>query len=277
MTLTDPTNPTITYGHGKLFDFDTVTGWTERGTIAAGSFAVYNGDSVKITKTAANYYYIDNDTNLALSTSIYTKFFYRYKIGGGSIRAGIILEFSDASTQTILADATSATWATGSATITTAKTLDHIRLEATNDTGDVYYDFVLVCEGTFSFPNAESVQVIPTTDLVRTFSPSRVGRSPQTMGSDDTQVTIVCDLDVGNWLRTLDTRKGQVFLDINHNGSIDEEWQWLNTGQGHQFKARLETPDFLFTDDRQLLTLTFYELRVSSANNETIAERFGIT
>jgi len=270
------TEPTITYGHGKLFDFDTVTGWTEQGIIAAGSFAVDNGDAVKITKTAANYYYIDNDDNLSLSTTIYTKIYYRYKIGGGSIRAGIILEFSDASTQTILADATSTTWVTGSATITTAKTLDHIRLEATNDVGDVYYDFVLICKGAFTFPNAETIDVIPSSDLVRMAYPSRIGRAPQTMGADDTKILMTCDLDVGTWTRTGDTIEGQVFIDINHNGSKSEAWQWLTTGQGHAFKARLETPHFVYHGDKQLINLTFYEYRLGSADEETYKERFTI-
>jgi len=274
------TEPTVTYGHGKLYDFDSVSGWTEHEDGQTGTFAVANGDiaHLNISATGGNAaYYIDNDTNLNLSTSIYTKLYWRYKTSDTNIKAKIVLEFSDAATQEILADVSSVTWVTGSATITTTKTLDHIRLHADHATGNVYYDFVLVCAGAFSFPNTESIQVIPATDLVRTFSPSRIGRSPQTMGADDTQVIIQCDLDIGDWTRTGDTIPGQVFFDINHNGSIDEEWQWLTTGQGHAFKVRLERPDFMFTDNRQLLTLTFYELRASSANTETYKERYTIT
>ena len=239
-----------------------------------------DGDTVSVIASASagnEAGYLVNFTNLSLSTSIYTKLCYRYKTSDANVKAKIVAEFSDASTQEILADASSLTWVYGSTTLTTAKTLDHIRLHADHATGTVYYDFALVCAGTFTFPNSETIDVEPATDLVRTAYPSRIGRVPQTMGADDTKLTLVCDLDIGDWTRTGDTIQGQVFFDISHNGSISEDWQWLTTGQGTNFKARLEKPHFIYGGNRHLLNLTLYECRTGSADGETYKERFGIT
>jgi len=273
------TEPTITYGHGKLYDFDTVSGWTEHEDGQTGSFSVSNNDMVDIyiTGTGGNAeYYIDNNVNLGLMTLTHKYIRYRYRTSDTNIKAKIVVEFNDATTQEILADASSTTWVTGVLALTTLKTVDHIRLYADHAVGHVYYDYVLIYEDTFTFPNAESITVLPSTDLARTAYAGRVGRAPQTMGADDTKILINVDLDAGDWKRTGDTIAGEVFFDIAHNGSVDEAWQWLTTGHGHAFKARLETPQFIYSNNRHLLTLTLYEYRLGSADDETYKERFGI-
>jgi len=219
--------------------------------------------------------YLQNFTDIDISTAIYTKIYWRYKCSNATVKAKIAVEFDDANTQTVLAETNSTAWTTGSATLTTAKTLDHIRLHANTNTGTVYYDYVLVCKGAFSFPNAESIQFSPRVDLGRSAGMSRWGRMPQTLGSDDAMTIIDCDLDNGTWTRTTDTIAGEVFLDIAHS-SHEEAWQLLTSGHGHTMKARLESPNFQYKNDIHLLTLTFYEYRLGSADAESYAERWGI-
>jgi hypothetical protein len=238
-----------------------------------------NGDILALTASGTGGNadgYLQNFTDIDISTAIYTKIYWRYKCSNATVKAQIVVEFSDTNTQTVLSEANSTSWTTGSATLTTSKTLDHIRLHANADTGTVYYDYVLVCKGAFTFPNAESITVVPSSDLIRTAYPARVGRAPQTMGADDTKILMTCDLDSGTWTRTADTIAGEVFYEINHEGSINEEWQLLTTGHGQELKVRLETPQFTYGNDRHLLALTFYEYRLGGAQEESYAERYGI-
>jgi len=162
--------------------------------------------------------------------------------------------------QTILSESSSTTWVTGSATLDTSKgNLLWLWLYANQATGQVYYDFVLVCKGIFTFPNCGyGLEFTP---------PARYA-----------MVTIGCDLDVGDWKRSGDHVDGEVFLDIAHNSS-SEPWQWLDTGT-EQFKATLDTPVFRRESNgnsvRRILDLTFREYRRSSASHETYVERFGL-
>ena len=269
----------ITYGHGKLYDFETVTGWTERATTADGSFAT-DGDVVTLTKTGAGEYYIDNDDDIGKSSTIYTKIMWRYKTSDTSIKAKIVLEFTGAEgTQEVLADESSTTWKVGSATITTAKTIDHIRLHADHAEGTVEYDFVLIYKNSFTFPTnqPENMTFTPASRYAHLKPPSRIGDITQYMGSDNATVDMICNLDVGVWKRTAnptDYIKGETFIDIHHNAKT-EAWQWLDT-ETEQFKVTLEPPRFRRDGRGHTVDLTFKEYRLGSADSEEWYDRYGL-
>jgi len=155
--------------------------------IGGGDIAVsfLHGDIMKIglvsnnaaTEESGFYSYPDKDgaNNLAFSTTTYPKFLCRYKTSSANAAAGaaakIVLAFNGyveansvdtniaaGHAQEILTNSFSTTWKTAIGDITPTKTLDHILLFAECDTTAaigtdyVYYDFVLVHKGTFTFP-----------------------------------------------------------------------------------------------------------------------------
>ena len=272
----------LTYGHGKLYDFESVTGWTEHEDGNTASFAT-DGDVTTITVTVSagnKTYYMDNDDNLGLSTSTYTKILGRYKTSDTNIKAEVVLEFSDAATQTVLAETSSTTWQTFSATITTAKTLDHIRLHADQATGTVEYDFVLVYQADFTFPSnqPEEMTFNPCPPRIAFLDvPGRSGDITQGLATHSSTVDMICDLDIGTWTRAsnpADYIKGEVFIDIAHNLK-DEPWQWFDS-EYEQFKATLTDCRFVRRGDRHLLYVTFTEYRLGSAAAEEWYDRFGL-
>jgi len=234
---------------------------------------------LNITSSTGNKTYNIYASAGSLSPSVYTKLVYRYKTSDTNIKAKIVAQFNDGS-QTVLSESSSTTWVTGSATLDTDKgSLLWIRLYANQATGQVYYDFVLVCKGIFTFPNCGyGLEFTPPARYAMLEIPSRVGDITQNLGSPSATVTIGCNLDVGDWKRSGDYVDGEVFLDIAHNSS-SEPFQWLDTGT-EQFKATLDTPVFRREADgnsaRRILELTFREYRRSSASNESYVERFGL-
>ncbi len=255
--------------------------WTEVEDGNVGTLSSVYDDYFKLNITSSTgnkTYQVYRYANL-LAPTIYTTLIYRYKTSNTNIKAKIEAEFLSG-TQTILPESSSTTWVTGSATLDTDKNnLDYIRLYANQATGQVYYDFILICKGFFTFPNyGHGLEFTPPPRYARLAVPSRTGDVTQNLGSPDATVTIGCNLDIGNWKRTGDYIDGQVFLDIAHNSS-SEPWQWLDTGT-EQFKATLDQLTFRRQADgnsvQRILDLTFKEYRRSSASHETYVERFGL-
>ena len=291
------TKPSITYGHGWLDDCNKLTGltygdWTETDTGGLLSSAVAYDDYFILTRSAgateAYLSYPDEAgaNNLSLSSTTYTKFFYRY-LTSGSTKAKIVLVFSDASTQTILAESSASPYTCASVTITTGKTIDHVRLYANTGAGTAQYDFALICKGIFTFPNTlYGKRFIPAPRNAIIEIPSRVGDVIQHLGAKSARFEVSCNLDRGTWTRTGDTVKGQVFDDIIHN-SYTEAFQWLTTGMGttiaehfyqRQFKVVLDgEPVFREEDNKHILDLVFREYRRSSgSSDESYVSRFGL-
>jgi len=277
---------TITYGHGWLSDCNTTTGWVETEDGNVGSVSVLYDDwfIIHITSSSGNkIYYISypdegGASNLSLNSTLYTVIYYRY-LANGSAKAKIVLVFSDATTQTVLAETTSTAWKTGFAYITSGKTIDHIRFYANQAAGDVYYDFALICMSIFSFPNVGhglDVRLPPRYAIIPISS--RIGDVTQNLGSESATVNVSCDLNRGSWKRSGDYIDGEVFYDIAHN-SYQEPFQWLDTGS-EQFKVTLETPVVHRISDgrktQRILDLQFREYSRSSRNHETHVERFGL-
>jgi hypothetical protein len=278
----------MTYGHGWVTDCDDTTGpsgtWTktEDGqTLAA--LAVLNDDvfDIEATGSAGNKIgKYENPTNMALSSDVYTKCLFRYKCSSGSMLAKIVLTFSDATTQTVLAAISETTWHKGSVTITAGKTIDHVGLFCNGDVGHVYYDFVLICQNEFEFPNASAHNFRANPRNAALVPPGKVGDHNQNLGCEPAMVTFTCDLSVGTntltWKRTLpvDTIDGEVFMDMSHNAK-SEPFQWLEMDD-KQFKVVLDDMEFQMIEGKLQVVLTLREYSRGNANDETYDERWGI-
>lgn len=271
-----------------------ITNWqeTEDGNTATLSTSENDYLDIAVSASAGNkvcYYSYpseatNHDTHLSLSTTTYTKAYWRYKCGNSTIKAKIVLVFSDASTQVLVNDANSTTLTVGSATTTTGKTLDHIRFYADDAaavaaTDHVYYDFLLVCRGVFTIPNAMGgIDWEPTPRYGQLAAAGMIGAHTQNLGSELAEWQLTGDLTQGTWTRSGDTLEGQVFVDISHNSST-EPWQWFNSGKG-QCKVTLDKPVFhRLANGSELdwtISLLLREKRNSTAGNthETYITRF---
>jgi hypothetical protein len=291
------TKPTITFGHGFLSDCNKLTGltygdWTETdlGTLLSSS-VTYDDYFVMVRTAGATEAYLSypdegGADNLSLSSLVYTTIYWRYQTSNSNIKAKIVLVFSDATTQTVLDETSSLSFITGSATITSGKTIDHIRLYANAAAGTIVYDFVLICKNIFTFPNTEfGTEFTPPPRNVDIEIPGRTTDITQNLGSPNAIFTASCNLDISNatddWKRpqgTLSPKtdyvKGEVFLDLAHN-TVTEPFQWLDTGK-EQFKVTLDTLRFPEHSDSHTVDLTFKEYSRSSKSNESYVERFGL-
>jgi len=91
-----------------------------------------------------------------ISSDTYTHYVLRYKTDSASVNTKAMLVFT-AGSQTILPSTSSTTWKTASGTVTAGKTIDKIRFYAddvgVDGTFHVYFDFLLICKGQFTFPH----------------------------------------------------------------------------------------------------------------------------
>jgi hypothetical protein len=282
------TKPTISYGHGYLTDGQgaDIVNWTktENGQTLALLVSLYDDyfDIECTNSTGSKDGYYRNNTDLSLSSTVYTECRYRYKVSGASV-AKIVLEFSSGE-QAILASGTSTTWVSAAVTITSGKTINRIRIHNMNGVGHVYVDFILIYKGDFPIPNsAYGAVVTPEARIAYLEPPGALGSNSQLLGNKSSEATLDCDLDIGTWKRAGDVADGEVFFDIVHN-SASEPWQWLNTGDFLvQFKSVLDVPKFQHAtrgkEVEHILGLTLHEHRRAPANAfpETYAERFGLT
>jgi len=226
--------PTLTYGHGFLDDCDDTTGWDETEDGNTATLTVDDGDvfNINVTNSVGNkvayYSYPDEGgaPDIDIFTATFTKFLARYRTSDASIKAKIELVFGDASTQTVLAETSSTTWKEVSVTTTTGKTLDHIRLFGNQATGDVYYDFVLVYKGIFTFPFVSELEQLELENKTAFLeAPSRVGDIPQYLGAKSPIIQVS---GVMNTAAAWGTPDGQYLLDAWKNVYSDP-WQWYTS------------------------------------------------
>jgi hypothetical protein len=256
------TAPTITYGHALLEDAwatlsDDYTLTTGGSTGSMGVTTSTQNLYILITAYVADAY-VSNDDNLGISTTVYPKLIVKYKSSSNS-KVKIMAEFSDASFQTLVEDATASDYKVGVFTLTTGKTLDHLRFYNTTGTGYTYYDFALVCKGQFTFPQYDRIHYSMNNRYSNVEVASRLGRRKSWCGADEMVVTIDGDIDKNRdgWERPVGTTPksdyvaAQVLDEIHHNAN-SELWQWFTCDRGH-FKAVMETleydenPDLPFT------------------------------
>jgi hypothetical protein len=270
---------TISHGHGHLNDCYTTTDYTKTDDGNTSTFTIDNNDYFKLNVTVSGgneETKVVNDNNIGISTTLYPTIRWRYKTSDSNIKAKIIVEFNDASTQEVVSDASSTTFTVGTTTLTTGKTLDHIRLYADHATGTVYYDYCLVYVGDFTFPTGqpETMNFTPKPRFVYLGIPGKVTDNTQNLGCESAIVDMTCNLDIGTFKRSTDTINGEVFLDISHNSNT-EPWQWLDT-ELEQFKVSLENLNFNRDTPVHMLPLRWREFSLGDKSEETYAERFGI-
>jgi hypothetical protein len=290
-----PTYPVFDYGIAFIYEGDRVSGGSEgTWTLSAGA-----GSTCTQTITSDNNLYLNqtvfgadsstiNGTNLALSyTTTYKKVRWRYKTSGAAT-AKIVLTFSDASTQTVLAESVSGTFTMGTETITTGKTVDHITLYACDGVGTVTYDFVEIYTGSYILPNCTVIEPPVMVNDALIEIPGRVGSVNQVLGSQSMEVTMECDLDMEpaalTWKRPqttagkTDVNNQDVLLELHHRGSFYENWTWLDIGNpAMQFKARLIEMHPSYTGESGKVRLKWREYRHGGASGETASERFGLS
>jgi hypothetical protein len=277
----------LSHGNGWQYDGDRLSGgaegtWTlTDGGNTTQSVTLYPGRlALVITVPYVADSHTSNGTNLSLSSSTYTKIRFRYKTLYDTT-AKVIIEFNDATTQTVLAETSSSTYTAVTATITSGKTIDHIHLYACDGAGGVFYDFIQIYADDFTFPNAVDIRFNPSSRNVNLGIPSAIGIGLQNLGADPATVELDCDLDVqydedagdaGCWKRSGDTDAGEVFLDVLHNQS-SFPWNWLVWGNKAMRVTMDRAPQRNY-DGTTTLYLTEY--RDIEGSEETYADRFGI-
>lgn len=160
---------TLTYQNGYEDDCDDASIYTESEVGLVASIAS-DGDIATITGTCDNvadeyviYEYPDSAgaDNLGLSTDSYPTVKVRWKtsVASAGLQAKLWVIYSDASEDQYTLGYSTA-WKVTTVTLDASKTLDHIRLvaddnpDSTNSgTFYVYFDWVIVCIGNFTFPH----------------------------------------------------------------------------------------------------------------------------
>ena len=283
MSITTPNvKPTITYGHGQLWDGEDVDGWDSVPNSSTVTFSIADCDFFDfcISSYVGDAYWVNHDA-LALNTDIYTKIRWRYKTSDSNVKAKIVLYFSGGDYQVVLANSSSITCIPGVATITPNKILSYVRFYVDAAAGHVYIDYALIYKGDFSFPNSrDGIELrLPVDDVVQ----KPIGMSgalTDGFGSNLLEYDVQCDLTKGTWTRSGDQRSGEVFLEIAHRSNV-EAWQWFNSGL-EQMKVRISnlriprqsTPlrmrwGFMFT-------LREYRLSDAGIDAETYRTRWGL-
>lgn len=305
-----PTYPTITMDSFFVYDGDRIAGSVEGtwsltkggSTIDDLSVAnsIQNSDILHLHITAfVGDAYVKNGTALAMSSTSYTTIRWRYRTSG-SATAKIVIDFSDASTQTVLAETASADWTVGSATITAAKTINYISLYCCDGAGYVDYDFVQICSGTYIFPNVVEMEQSFTVEDAIIPIPGRSGDLTQIMGNKLLEVTMTCDLNHEPWTgsasdtkiswkrpQTNGTKTDYNNIDFFVKLCMDEgalytqgshQWEWLDLGYPTiQGKFRLVEVNPSYKASENMIRLKFREFRLGGAQGyESYLHRYSL-
>jgi hypothetical protein len=296
------TQPTISFGHGFLDDCNDITGWTKTEAGLAATLAVENGDYFKISGTcdsAANEYaYYEKDIT-DISTTLYPVLLVRWKTSeaANGLQARITAWYNDATfTDTVLGFST--IWKTTIIDLAAVKTLDKIRIYADDNpntiaagTFYVYFDFILVCQGIFTWPFvSDGINLDGWNNNQYLKILSKVGNQTQWISADDSTLQVAGDIDttgvdaagvpvVGEgWHGRWTTHDAEAFYQILHYG-FGDPWQWF-TSDVASLKVTLDHLKIRQSKSNENLLsyiLDMHEYRLGSGSAETHLERFGIT
>lgn len=193
---------TITHGSHYRDDCQSASNWNETEDGLTATLSVVESDFLKIDATVAagnkTVYYEKDITNV--SSNIAEQFSFKYKTSSSSIKAKIVLVFTSGS-QTVLAETASTTWVDGCVDVTEDKTIDKIQIWATSATGQVYFDFLYLHEGTFTFPyvsrdgKSGGVKFSTPREIVTVIIPGREGPRHQDLGLAANQIKLSGDMD----------------------------------------------------------------------------------
>ncbi|MCJ7767711.1 hypothetical protein MUP79_04930 [Candidatus Bathyarchaeota archaeon] len=297
------TKPTITYGHGFLDDCNSTTDWTKTEVgLSATTHTILNGDYFDLAGTCDDagdeYMYITRDlTALSLSTDIAPKLLVRWKTSAAAngLQAKIKVWYvGGATTETVLGFST--LYTTSTVNLTPGKVLQYIRLYADDNpdslaagTFHVYYDFVMVCQGVFTWPFTGGVRLDGYNNIPRLKIINKVGNATQWLGADDSALRVWGDIDSTGvdaagvpqvnqgWHGRWTTKDAEAFYQILHYCFCDP-WQWFTSEVG-SLKVTMDHFGIEQSDTCNNLLryeLDMHEYRLGSAHLETSLERFGI-
>jgi len=301
----DLTKPTITYGHAFLDDCTaaTLASWTETESGLVASMAVSNDDYFVITGTCDNaadeYAYYERHIVPDISSTISPKLLVRWKTSAAAngLQAKIsVIYTAGPPTETTLGFSTS--WTTTVIDLTTATNIDKIRLYADDnpnsiDAGTfyVYFDFILICQGIFTWPFVSGgVELEGFNNNQYLKIPSKVGNATQYLGGDDSTIRVYGNIDStgldvagvpvinSGWHGRWTTHDAEAFYQILHY-AFSDPWEWF-TSDVASLKVTVDNMRISQAKtDENLLSyeLNLHEYRLGSANVETSLERFGIT
>ncbi len=268
--------PTITYGVGWQTDCGNATSWTETEDGCSATLTVDSGTVFNIAVASAvgnKIVYYEYDLSNILS-STYTKFIVRYKTSNSLIKAKVELIFTSG-TQVVMPEASNTDWTIFTETITSGKTIDKIRIYATQATGNVYFDFISLHKETFSFPDFKRVRVNVKPKLAVIPIPSRDTDIIQHLGRANTEIFIDVEMKSGESWGGSKLTYGEYLMQV----MFDRYFQWLTTDQGN-FKVVPNPSGFEFSQDsdsgKQLLaTLAFLEYDEGDASVFTGSAWYG--
>jgi len=276
-----------------------ISNWAETEDGNTATITTSNEDWLNITVSAtggnavAYYSYpseaTNHDEHIDISTSTYTTFIGRYICSNANIRAKIVAVFRDTgggeTTQTVLDATNNESWTVFTITLTSGKTLDHLRVYGNNATGTVYYAFLLACKGKFTFPNIVSIRQTASTRYAKIGIPGQGGDDIQNLGTESAEFDITCDLSVSNdnddWKRPqgsaagkTDDNPAQVFYDIWHR-TYNDPWVWIDT-ETMQFKALITSVNEFQEGESNMLTFHVVEVPEKASNTSYVYQRLGI-
>lgn len=229
---------TITYGHGHLDDCnhdDPTTYYLEvryNMDSADATPSTLHGDILQVKAifddgATDEYVYYRRDIS-NISSDEYPAFLVRYKTSEAANGAQAKVELVFTSGSQILLDSTySTTWATASGSITAGKTIDYILFYADDDGTDgtfyVYYDFLLLHKGTFTFPHIGPGQIRPDFNRKKAFLeiPGRDGDIEHDLGMKSPEIVLSGALLEGEDWGTPDFEK------LYYIVRDSDPWQWF--------------------------------------------------
>lgn len=251
------TKPTLTYGHGILEDCDPTNLATYQSnevrtnmldadaTLTCQAGDIFRIDAVPDEAADENVYYQSaNLTSLGISTTIYPKCMIRWKTSdiqeSGGVGAKAQIVYTDDSGTWIVGDAStpefSNRWVETTKDLPSGKTVKFIWLYADdypNSVNDgahhyVYFDFILIFQGVFTFPFVNiREQVDMENNVVYLKIPGRVGNITQYLGADSPTITFEGTMDTNSSWEYSDV-KGFRFIQVWKEMHSDP-WQWLTS------------------------------------------------
>ena len=255
------TLPTISYKQGWQTDCDDTTDWDETEDGNTGTVTVRSGTFFRLNVSASvgnKIYYVSypdegGADNISISSTVYTKARFRYITDSSGIKAKIMLVFSDATTQTILDEiANQTTLTVGTADITSGKTIDHIRLYANGTTGNVWYEFIMLYTGDFTFPFFKRLVPKFPMKIIKIEIPGSDTDTTQHLGRGNAEFTIEGTMQHGETWGSLTgalvDSSVLTYGEFLYQILRERYFQWLTTDLGN-FKVMVVPEGFEFIQD----------------------------
>lgn len=239
------TVPTITYGVPWQTDCGDTTGWSETedgntATLTVDSGTIFN---INVTVSAGNksVYYEYDFTDISSTSYGNMKIFYRTSDGNIKAKVTVILNTGE---EIVLAEVSNTDWTLASETITTGRTIEKIRIYATQATGDVYFHWIMIYKDTFTFPDFKRILYEFPVKIAKLSIPGRGTDILQHLGRDNAKFTIVGTMQAGEtWGGSNLTYGEYLYIALR-----EKKWQWLTTDQGN-FKVMVDPAGFSFAQD----------------------------